>query len=142
MAAEFGIGIFRGDDFTLFGNPYLPLHRALRLGKNRLIAGAAAAADGTTAAMEQPQAHTMTGENFGQRDLAAVQRPAGGEKATVLVAVGIAEHDFLQIATTGQKLLIKRQGKQLRHHRWRIFKIAYGLEQRHDIHIQYTLARA
>ncbi len=51
-AADFGIGIFARDDFTLLGDPDLAVHRAAGLRDDGIITRPAAAADRTAAAME------------------------------------------------------------------------------------------
>ena len=96
--AELRIRIFAGDDFALLGDADRALNRARRLGEDRLIAGSAAAADRTAAAMKQAQADIMAPEHFDERHLRFIQFPARGQEAAILVAVGIAEHDLLQAA--------------------------------------------
>src|SRR5205085_1591501 len=95
VAADLGVGIFAGDDFALLGDANLAVHRATWLRDDGVVARAPAAADRTTAAMEQAQPHAVTLEYFDEADLGLVELPARGDEAAVLVAVGIAEHHFL-----------------------------------------------
>ena len=54
-AADFGVGIFAGDDLALLGDADLAVHGAAGLREDRLVARPAAAADRAAAAVEQPQ---------------------------------------------------------------------------------------
>jgi hypothetical protein len=94
--ADFRVREFRGDDLALFGQADLAVHGARRLRQDRLVARAAAAADGAAAAVEQAQAHAGALEDLDQFQLGLVQLPVRGQEAAVLVRVRIAEHDFLQ----------------------------------------------
>src|SRR5436190_18538748 len=89
VAADFGIGIFAGDDFALLGDPDLTVHRAAGLRNDGVIARPAAAADRAAAAMEQPQANMVTLEHFDQANLGLVEFPARRDKTAILVAVRI-----------------------------------------------------
>jgi hypothetical protein len=69
-------------------------------------------------------------------DLGLVQLPAGGEEAAVLVAVRIAEHDFLLVAARGDERAIGGQGEQALHDRRAVAQVADRFEQRDDVHRQ------
>jgi hypothetical protein len=92
-AADVGVGVFGADDFALFGQAYLPAHRARWLGQDGLVAGAAATPHRATPAVEHAQLYGLAGcqvdavEHVYQRNLGAVKRPVAGENAAVLVAV-------------------------------------------------------
>ncbi len=49
------LGVLGGDHLALLGDPQRPLHRAGRLRQDGVVAGAAAAADGAAATVEEPQ---------------------------------------------------------------------------------------
>jgi hypothetical protein len=53
--ADLGVGVLGGDHLALLGQADLAVHRARRLRQDGLVAGAAAAADGAAAAVEQAQ---------------------------------------------------------------------------------------
>ena len=72
--------------------------RSRRLGQDRVVARAAAAADRAAAAVEQPQAHAVAAATSTSSLLGPVQRPLGGEVAAVLVGVGVADHHLLAAA--------------------------------------------
>ena len=55
------MGVFRADHFALLGQPDLAVDRARRLRQDRLVAGAAAAADAAAAAVEQAQRDAVAG---------------------------------------------------------------------------------
>ena len=132
-AADLGIGVFAGDDFALLGDADLPVHRAARLRQDRVIARPAAAADRAAAAVEQPQPDAVTLEHLDQPDLGLVQLPARGEKAAVLVAVGIAEHHLLHGAAAVDQPAVIVQRQQPVHDAGGGLQILDGLEQRHDV---------
>ena len=76
--------------------------RARRLGEDRVVARAAAAADGAAAAVEQAQAHAVRRGDLDEALLGAVQRPVGREVAAVLGRVGVADHHLLRPAAAGR----------------------------------------
>ncbi len=133
VAADFGVGIFAGDDFALLGDADLAVHRAARLRNDGVIARPAAAADRAAAAVEQPQPHAVTLEHFDQPDLGLVEFPARGDEAAVLVAVGIAQHHFLDAAAAVDQLAIIMHRQQPVHDRGAGLQVLDGLEQRHDV---------
>src|SRR3954447_3209091 len=94
------VRILTGNDLALFCNADARLHRAARLGTNGLVARPAATADRTAAAVKQAQRDPMPFEHLDQFYLGLVQLPAGGQEPTVLVAVGIPQHDLLRPAAT------------------------------------------
>ena len=55
----------------------------------------AAAADSSTAAMEQSKLHSILLGRVMQLAMCFIKFPGTGKHASVLVGVGIAEHDFL-----------------------------------------------
>ena len=82
----------------MLGDADLAVHGAAGLRNNGVIARPAAAPDRTAAAVEQPQPHAVALEHIDQPDLGLVELPARGDEAAILVAVGIAEHHFLDAA--------------------------------------------
>ena len=97
-------GVLGRDHLALLGDPQRPVHRARRLGQDRVVAGSAAAADRAAAAVEEPQPDSGLARHLDQLQLGAVQRPVGGQVAAVLVGVGVAEHHFLALATRMNQL--------------------------------------
>ena len=133
VAADFGVGIFAGDDFALFGDPDLAVHRTAGLRDNGVIAWPAAAADRAAAAVKQPQAHMVALEHLDQLDLGLVEFPTRGDKTAILVAVGIAQHHFLHRAAAVDQLAVIVDRQHPVHDAARCLQILDGLEQRHDI---------
>ena len=66
----------------------------------------------------------------------AVQLPVRGDVTAVLVAVGVSEHDFLQVAAAGDQRAVGRQAQQPVHHRARAPQVVDGLEERRDVEVQ------
>jgi len=96
-APYFRVRILGRDDFALLRQADLSLHGTGRLGQDGFVAGTAATSDRTTTAVEQTQLDLILLEDRHQLDLSLVEFPAGGEETAVLVAVRIAEHDFLPV---------------------------------------------
>ena len=92
------LGVLGGDHLALLGEPQRAVHRSRRLREDGVVAGAAAAADGAAATVEEPQPDSGLAGRLDQVELGAVQRPVGRQIAAVLVGVGIAEHDLLAVA--------------------------------------------
>src|SRR5699024_5274614 len=68
-----------GDDVALLGELDLALEHAVRLAQDRVVGGAAAAADGAAATVEQAQGHAVTGRRIAQRTLRLVDLPLAGD---------------------------------------------------------------
>ena len=97
-----GVAVLGGDDLTLLREADLPAHGPGGLGQDGLVGGSATAAHGATAAVEEAQTHAVAPGHGHQGHLGLVELPAGGEEAAVLVAVGVAQHDFLHAAAALQ----------------------------------------
>ena len=100
-----------GDHFALFRHAQAAVDRPAGLSQNCPVRGSAAAAHRTTAAVEHLHGDALSTSEFHQLLLRLVQGPCGLEKAALFVAVGIADHHFLNIATQGQMLAIDGQGE-------------------------------
>ncbi len=133
VAADFGVGIFAGDDFALLGDTDLAIDRAAGLRDDGVVARPAAAADRAAAAVKQPQPDVMAREHLDQADLGLVELPAGGDEAAVLVAVGITQHHFLHGAAAVDQSAIIVNRQHAVHDAGGSLQILDGLEQRHDI---------
>ena len=97
------------------------------------MARPAATADRTAAAVEQAQADVMAFKNIDELDLGLVELPPRRNETAILVAVGIAEHDFLYAAAAVHEAPVVVQCEQPIHDLGRRLQILDGLEQRHDI---------
>ena len=103
------LGIFRGDHLALLGDAQRPVDRARRLRQDGVVAGAAAAADGAAAPVEEPQPDSGLTRGFDQVQFRAVQRPVRGQVAAVLIGVGVAEHHFLAVPARGHQAAVQRK---------------------------------
>ena len=134
--ANFRVGVFRPDHLALFGQANLPAHRAWRLGQDGLVAGATAAAYCAAPAMEQSELDLVCfGElvkQLDQHNLGAVKLPVAGENATVLVAVGVTQHDLLLAAAARYQLGNAGQGVKLAHDGRGMAQVFNRLKQRHN----------
>ncbi len=139
---DFRVGILAGDHFALLGDADLALHGPGRLREDRLVARPTAPPDRTAAAMEQAQPDLVSPEDIDQHQLGLVELPGRGQVAAVLVAVGITQHHLLGTAARGEQPAIGRQAQELVHDPAAALQVADGLEQRRDVDIEPTLARA
>ena len=101
-------------------------------GPDGVEAGAAAAPHRAAAAMEEAHADAALLAQRHQPGDAGIDFPVGGDVAAILVAVGIADHHFLQIALAGDHGAHQRGIEIGAHHRGAVAQILDGLEQRHD----------
>src|SRR6266851_9722462 len=90
--------------------------------------------------IKQPQRDMVAGERLDQRELGLVELPGRSEIAAVLVAVGIAEHDLLDVAAGGDQPAIVRLREDRRHDLAAALEIADRLEERDDIDAQAAVA--
>jgi hypothetical protein len=119
----------------LFGDADRAIHCARGLRQHGLIARAYAAADRAAATVKESQAHIVLATYLEQGDLSLVQFPPRCQIASVLVAVGIAEHDFLHVVSGLEQVPIRLQRQQSCHDGTAAAQVVYGLEQRHDVEI-------
>ena len=90
--------VAKRDNLALLGEAHAASEAPRRLGKNGAVRAPAAASDGTAAAVEQAQGDARLAARRRKAFLRAIKRPVRREESSVLCAVGIAEHDFLQAA--------------------------------------------
>ncbi|CFW44716.1 Uncharacterised protein [Bordetella pertussis] len=82
--------------------------------------------------MEHAQAHRAGAEYVDQRAFGLVEGPVRGQEAAVLVAVGVAQHDFLGIALRQPYALADfGQVQPGRHDLGAALQVGNGFEQRH-----------
>src|SRR5262249_22710556 len=136
-----GVRVLAGDDLALLGDADGALHGAAGLRQDGLEAGSAAASDRAAAAVEEAEAHAVALEHLNERDLGAVELPAGGEEAPVLVAVRISQHHLLDIAAALEETAIAGTLEDRLHDGAAVAQIGDRLEERHDVEIERALAR-
>ena len=91
--------------------------------------------------MEQAQPDAVPAERVDERDLGLVKLPGRGEVAAILVAVGIAQHHFLDVAARGEDAAVFGQREQPLHHAATLTEIVDGLEQGDDVDIEFPRVR-
>ncbi len=77
------------------------------------MGGAAAAADGAAAAVEEAQADAVAVGDVAQAALGAVDLPLAGGDAAELGGVGVAEHDLLDVAAQGDEAPVGGVGEHV-----------------------------
>ena len=82
---------------------------ALLLGCGR----ASQEADGTAAAVEKRQLHVVSPRGRHEGLLRLVEHPGRGERAGLLRRIGVAQHDFLPVASACEVTAIGSVGQQL-----------------------------
>ena len=129
---QLGLGVARRDRLALLGQPEASLHGSRRLRANRASGRPAPARHCPTAAVEERERDAVLSARRRHGLLSLVERPAGGQVAAVLVAVGVADHHGLPPAALVEVGAIGRQREQRRQDARRRLKIVERLEQRHD----------
>ncbi len=94
--------------------------------------GAAAAADGAAAAVEQAQPDAVAVGDVAQSALGAVDLPLGGGDAAELGGVRVAEHDLLDVAAQRDEQPVGGVGEHLVQDAVGLLELVGGLQQRHD----------
>ena len=147
-AADFGVGVFRRDDFALLRQANLPAHRTRRLRQDGLVAGTTAPAHRAAPAVEHAQLDAVAGgkfvEEFDEGNLGAVQLPVAGEDAAVLVAVAVAQHDVLLATTALHQCRHAGQRIELAHDGRGVAQVFNGFKQRHhdEVVLRFGIERA
>ena len=118
------------NDLALFGELEAALDGTDRLGEHRTVGRAAAATDGTAAAMEQRQVDVVRFGPLGDAFLGGVQRQRGGGRSGVLRGIGVAEHDLELVAGGLQASLNLGDLNHFFEHIHRVLQILKLLEQR------------
>ena len=98
------VAVAIGDDLALLGDAEGAVDRAGRLGQDRVVGWAAAATHSAAATVEYADGDTVFAGEGCQVALDLVESPGGLDEAAFLVAVGIADHHFLQVAAQDQVL--------------------------------------
>ncbi len=96
------------------------------------MGGAAAAADGAAAAVEEPQPYAVAVGDVAQAALGAVDLPLGGGDAAELGGVGVAQHDLLHVPAQGDQAPVGGVGEHLVEDPVGLLELVGGLEQRND----------
>ncbi|MGX1301481.1 hypothetical protein RKD35_002969 [Streptomyces albogriseolus] len=109
-----------------------PSRGAPGLGEDRVVGGAAAAADGAAAAVEEAQPDAVAVGDVAQPALGAVDLPLAGGDAAELGGVGVAEHDLLDVAAQGDEAPVGGVGEHVLQDRVGGLELVRRLQQRHD----------
>ena len=95
------------------------------------MSGSAAAAHGSSAAVEEAKLHAMFARGAMQFAMRFVEFPCAGEHAAVFVGVGVAEHDFLPASPGVEQRLVLGIAPQAAHDGGGVPQRVDRLEQRH-----------
>src|SRR6516165_1464130 len=110
MALGYGrMAVAVGNHFPLFGEAHTSFDAAMGLRKNGPVCRSATAANGAAPAVEDLHGDAGAPAHFAQVSLRSIQGPGRPQEPALLVAVGIADHNFLKVAAEAQMLAIDRQ---------------------------------
>ena len=130
------------DHLALLGHPHPPVHGAARRGDDGALGLAAAAAHRAAAPMEEHQPHAGLPGQPHQVYLGPLQRPARSQQATVLGAVGIAQHHDLAITAGAHVAAVDGVVEQRTHHPGGGVQVVDRLEQRRHVQRHFAIALA
>src|SRR4029077_7615157 len=88
------VGVLERDHLALLCEAQSALDRSSRLGCDCPASRCASAAHRATAPMKERDRHAALPAEAREPDLSLGELPVGGEKAAVLVRIGVADHDF------------------------------------------------
>ena len=127
--------VLRGQDLALLCDLDPPLKGSAGLGQDGLVGGSATAADRAPSSMEQSQGNPLAAGKRLKSDLGLMDLPVAGEESGILVAVGVAQHQFLQGLTLaphrGKQVAIELGLEQALHDRRSPLEILNRFKQRH-----------
>ena len=95
MPRGFRTRVFSVDDLALFGDLDSGIGGRCGLRQDRLMSGAAPAADGPAAAMEDPQPASVSCDDCGDGFVRSVERPRRGKISNFFIAVRVTQHHLL-----------------------------------------------
>ena len=99
--------------------------------------GATSAPDRASPAVEDYNLHTGDSGGFGKHLLGIMGLPGGGQVASVFVAIRIADHHLLAIASRLKGRPVGRAGIEGPHDGATSFKLMYLLEEGHDVQLYF-----
>ena len=97
------VGEFLRNGFSLLSQAYVALDRAMRKSPEEAVSRSGAAADCSSAPVEETDFCSMCGAGRSDGSLCLVERPLAGKNPAVLVAVAIADHDLLDGPSLGRE---------------------------------------
>ena len=92
---EDDIGVLPVEDFALLGDAQLAGEGVHGLGEDGAMGGAAAAAHGASAAVEEAEGDAALAGHLMQRAMRLPNLPCAGDHAAIFIGVGVAEHNLL-----------------------------------------------
>ena len=129
---DLGVVITFREHLPLLGEPEAAVERFRGEREDPARRRATAAAERAAAAMEEGDLHVPRCGRFVEPFLRCLEAPTGGQVATVLRAVGVADHDNLPVAPAGQMggvvVLIEDLGEGF----VAVGEVVDLLKQRHD----------
>ncbi len=139
---EDDVGVLPVQDLALFGDAEFAGEAVDRLGEDGAMGGAAAAADGSAAAVEEAQGHAALAGHLVERAVGLVDLPGAGDHAAIFVGVGVAEHDLLLVVPGFEQRLVGLAGPEFAHDGGSVLEILDGLEERDGLEAGIVAAAA
>ena len=104
---EDDVGVLPVEDFALFGEAEFAGEAVYGLREDGAMRGAAAAPHGASAAVEEAQLDSGFASYGVQSAVGFEDLPGGGNHASVLIGVGVAEHDLLRPGPGFEQRLVR-----------------------------------
>ena len=127
---EDDVGVLPVEDFALLGDAELAGEAVDGLREDGAVGGAAAAAYGASAAVEEAQGDAAVAGDLVEGAVGLVDLPGAGDHAAVFVGVGVAEHDLLAVVPGFEQGLVGFAGPELAHDGGGVLEVFDGLEER------------
>jgi len=125
-----------------FGETQLAGHGARRLGEGvHTEAGATTAHRRCPTSVEEPQAKAVAAKDLDQGVLSLVKGPLGGDIASRFIAVGVAQHDLLDVAAAGEPAAPFGEPEQSVHELGGALEVVDGFEQGNDLDLEAPASR-
>ena len=125
--------VLGGDDLALLGDANRAIDGALGLGEDGVVGGPTTTADCPAAAVREPKPDAVAVAEFDEGEFGVVKRPVRLQITAVLVGVGVAEHDLLDVAAGAQVFAVERQRPEVFEDVGAVREVLDGFKQRDDV---------
>ena len=127
---EDDVGVLPVEDFALLGDAQFAGEAVDGLGEDGAVGGATAAAYRSSATVEEAQADAALAGHLVQCAVRLPYLPGAGDHASVLVGVGVAEHNLLLMVPGHEQRLVGGGGPELAADGGCVAQVVDGFEER------------
>ncbi len=136
------VGVLPVEDFALLGDAEFAGEAVDGLGEDGAVGGAAAAAYGASAAVEEARCDAAVAGDLMEGAVGLVDLPGAGDHAAVFVGVGVAEHDLLAVVPGFEERLVGIAGPEFAHDGGGVLEVFDGFEERDGLEAGVVALRA